>query len=92
MIQGVPQGPLKRQRKVCWQVDYKHEFDYNAVTRFSFHFRYNLMGSMIKRHTPATEPMPTPQISPVDKDESIKDKKTIEAMKMFDIVKLKQAK
>ena len=92
MIQGVPQGPLKRQRKVCRQVDYKHEFDNNAVARFSFHFRYNLMSSMIKRHTPATEPMTTPQISPVDKDESIKDKKTIEAMKMFDIVKLKQAK
>ena len=48
---------------------------------------------MIKRHTPTTEPMTTPQISPpVDKDESIKDNKTIEAMKMFDIVKLKQAK
>ena len=50
------------------------------------------MGSMIKRHTPATEPMTTPQISPLDKDECIKDNKTIEAMKMFDIVKLKQAK
>ena len=50
------------------------------------------MGSMIKRHTPAIEPMTTPQISPDDKDESIKDNKTIEAMKMFDIVKLKQAK
>ena len=53
---------------------------------------FNLMGSMIKRHTPAIEPMTTPQISPFDKDESIKDNKTIEAMKMFDIVKLKQAK
>ena len=47
---------------------------------------------MIKRHTPATEPITTPQISPVDKDESIKDNKAIEALKMFYIVKLKQAK
>lgn len=28
------------------------------------------MDRMIKKHTPATEPMTTPQISPVDKDES----------------------
>ena len=50
------------------------------------------MGRMIKRHIPATEPMTTPQISPVDKDESIKDNKTIEAMKIVDKVKLKLAK
>ena len=50
------------------------------------------MDRMIKKHTPATELMTTPQISPVDKDESIKDKKMIEAMKIVDKVKLKQAK
>ena len=50
------------------------------------------MDRMIKKHTPATKPMTTPQISPVDKDESIKDNKMIEAMKTVDKVKLKQAK
>ena len=50
------------------------------------------MDRMIKKHTPATKPMTTPQISPVDKDESIKDNNTIEAMKMGNIVKLKQEK
>lgn len=50
------------------------------------------MDRMIKKHTPATEAMTTPQISPVDKDESIKDNKMIEAMKIVDKVKLKQAK
>ena len=50
------------------------------------------MDRIIKKHTPATKPMTTPQISPVDKDESIKDNKMIEAMKIVDKVKLKQAK
>ena len=50
------------------------------------------MDRMIKKHTPATKPMTTPQISPVDKDESIKDNNMIEAMKMGNIVKLKQEK
>ena len=50
------------------------------------------MDWMIKKHTPATEPMTTPQISPVDKDESIKNNKIIEAMKIVDKVNLKQAK
>ena len=48
------------------------------------------MDRMIKKHTPATKPMTTPQISPVDKDESIKDKKMIEAMKIVDKTKLKK--
>lgn len=50
------------------------------------------MDRMIKKHTPATEPMTTPQIPPLYKDESIKDKKMIEAMKIVDKMKLKQAK
>ena len=77
------------------QADYKRQFGLNIVTRFSFfslYNLYNLMDRMIKKHTPATEPMTTPQIPPVDKDESIKDKKMIEAMKIVDKVKLKQAK
>ena len=52
------------------------------------------MDRMIKKHTPATEPMTTPQIPPVDKDESIKDNKMIEEndRKIVDKMKLKQAK
>ena len=80
------------------QADYKHQLGLNILTRFSFfslynlYNLYNLIDRMIKKHTPATEPMTTPQIPPVDKDESIKDNKMIEAMKTVDKVKLKQAK